>query len=64
MASALSIARIFFAKGWDFLEPNKKPGSEVANPHAGFLNINRVSPLRGAISHQLSAVSRELMAEG
>ncbi len=22
---------------------NKKPGSEVANPHAGFLNINLVS---------------------
>jgi 4-aminobutyrate aminotransferase-like enzyme len=31
----------------DFLEKlrrrNKKPGSEVASPHAGFLNINLVS---------------------
>ena len=24
---------------------NKKPGDEEANPHAGFLDINLVSPL-------------------
>jgi hypothetical protein len=45
-------------------ERNKKPGGEVANPHAGFLNINLVSSLREAVSRQLSAVSKKLMADG
>jgi len=35
----------------------KKPGGEVANPHAGFLNINLVSSLREALGCQLSAIS-------
>jgi len=36
---------------------NKKPGGEVANPHAGFLDFNLVSWQGQAVSHQLSAVS-------
>jgi hypothetical protein len=42
----------------------QKPGDDVANPHAGFLNINLVSPLRGAISHQPSVISKKLTADG
>jgi hypothetical protein len=38
----------------------KKPGGEVANPHAGFLNINLVSSLCEAVSRQLSAFSKKL----
>ena len=40
------------------LRRNKKPGGEVANPHAGFLNINLVSLADLAVGDPISVSSR------